>query len=392
MLRRRLLPVELCEAGQLEQFRSRVMACLLSLYRDRIRPTLDNFRRRLKEGKCPDVMIQALLPFCARVDALNIMPPLRGEQPTIFFLQEPDWFEGWVDVEALEPESAEAWAALVGLVQKDDNLSLPCGPYQAAIELRSRAVPGLQQCSLGELEHLVRLAIGRRLLGSHSDRLQPARFARGLPAKDKPSATASASVKASSKAKGAASAAGNVGQQLQTPSARTGDDHRASSKQEVAKEAVSRLPGSRRSDSVNGSVAPAAPPNGNTPGSKPPALEGQGKGRAAGRLGKDLDSLLLKLMGEFPDGVCLSEVKCFITGKSGAWQEQPFTSTKLPDLLGAAPLDSLFPAERIPDAKSGETAWPSLSTSQLPAPSRKRGPRNGAPPVPVSAASVPVEG
>jgi len=168
VLRRRPLPPD-----WEQELRGVVQKCLISLYRDRIRPTQYQVQRRLLESGCSEPIVQALLPFCAREpEQYKILPPMHGKQPVILLVAEPPWFVGWVDVDAPEGDySQDVWDALAALFR--DGTTLPVQPYQAALELKGHDVPHLQSLSLGELEHVIRLALGRRqLLFQHSGRLR----------------------------------------------------------------------------------------------------------------------------------------------------------------------------------------------------------------------------
>lgn len=191
VLRRRSLPLELDSEEKLAAFKATITATLLALYKDRIRPTLGLLQRRLRDRGCAEAALQALLSVCARdaPDVFQIQPPMRGEQPTIYLSKEPVGFEGFVDVEAAEeqpqPQSnasstkQEAWEAFEEFL-RDDKLLLPPQLNQAALVLRDK-VPRFTGVSLGELEYLVRLAIGkRRLLAYCGDGLRPARVVRSL--------------------------------------------------------------------------------------------------------------------------------------------------------------------------------------------------------------------
>jgi len=177
VLRRRPLPQD-----WEQQLRGVVHKCLISLYSDRIRPIQSHVQRRLRECGCGESVVQGVLPFCAREpEQYKILPPMHGEQPVILLVAEPHWFKGWVDVEAPEGDYSQlVWDALAAYLRNND-VALPVQPYQAALELRQRSVPHLGSLSLGEVEHMVRLALGRRQLLSHySDSLRPVRMAKQL--------------------------------------------------------------------------------------------------------------------------------------------------------------------------------------------------------------------
>jgi len=188
VLRRRALPAEITEEKRL-QLRSVISQCVVSLYHDRIRPTQNNLQRRLREERCSDATAQAILSLCAREpDLYRILPPMHGEQPVILLLQEPAWFKGWIDVEApVDAYGQDVWDAFNHFIH-DDTLSLPGQPYQAALVLRQRlrSHAQLSLLSLGELEHIVRLSLGKlRLLSHHGDSLKPVRVVQQLAAQNR---------------------------------------------------------------------------------------------------------------------------------------------------------------------------------------------------------------
>jgi len=101
VLRRRPMPVELQPEEQLAMFKNAISACILSLYKDRIRPTLGQLQRKLREKGLPEPAVSVSLPVCAH-DAprlYQIQPPMRGEQPTVYLNKAPRWFQGFLDDE-----------------------------------------------------------------------------------------------------------------------------------------------------------------------------------------------------------------------------------------------------------------------------------------------------
>lgn len=180
VLRRRALPADLADETRLDLAKRSLAAAVTSLYQDRIIPVQSHVARRLREAGGGEAVIQALLPLSARDPTqYTIVPPMSGEQPVILLAQEPAWFRGWVDVEAATGNYSQGvWEALTTLF-RDESIALPGQPYQAALYLKQRNVPRLQALTVGELEHMVRLALGRRLLCHHGDQLRPVRAAKG---------------------------------------------------------------------------------------------------------------------------------------------------------------------------------------------------------------------
>lgn len=181
ILRRRPLPPELCTEEGLMFYQGIMTSIVIRLYRDRIMPKLAVVQQRMRDRGCPEPVVQALLPLCARdcPHIYNIQPPMRGEQPVIYLNKAPLWFQGFVDVEAIE-ESAlidsrlneAVWASL-DLFLKNDHAVLPAVYSEAALVLSAH--PGLSWLTLAELEHLILLAIGRKKLSFFGDYLLPTR-------------------------------------------------------------------------------------------------------------------------------------------------------------------------------------------------------------------------
>lgn len=110
VLKRRPLPAEFTGAV-LQMVQSVILDCIISMYEDGVKPVLGVVQSRLREGsQMPEgqfrdmiksirdihLVIQALLPLCAR-DPENyaIVPPVPGAQPVILLAKEPQWFQGW---------------------------------------------------------------------------------------------------------------------------------------------------------------------------------------------------------------------------------------------------------------------------------------------------------
>jgi len=180
VLRRRRLPTELAAMTQDQQnyLQGVIHSCIASLYGDRIKPVQSQVQRRLREGGgTSEAVLSAILPLCARLpDLFRIMPPMQGEQPVILLTHDPRWFRGWIDPQSPNDGYApEVWDAFIAAMRTGTR-SLPTPHFRAAEALRSRGVPHLAELALGELEHIVRLALGsRRLLEHHGDSFRLAR-------------------------------------------------------------------------------------------------------------------------------------------------------------------------------------------------------------------------
>lgn len=185
ILRRRTLPMDFTEEKR-QQIHNVIFSCVQSLYRDRIKPVQSHVQRRLRERGQSEQIIRLLLPLCARESQYSLLPPVHGEQPIILLTTEPPWFEGWVDVEdPVGDYNQDVWDDLVSFLL-GDGVVLPQKPYLAAVELRQRNIRHLQSLTLGEIEHVVRLALGeRRLLAPHEGQLRPTRIVQQIQSQDR---------------------------------------------------------------------------------------------------------------------------------------------------------------------------------------------------------------
>lgn len=207
---------------------------LESLYNDQIPPTATNLKCRWQEvvgeyektyGKCSfakKITAQSLLRMYAgqaatfvivdehdssadgkRASLLNHLAANPGEpvspefirqeaganvklrsEPEVFlagFRIVPKWFQGFVDPLGPDVYPEEMWIQLAAYLQtltyqNEDNGWFQGGRYGAAKELRLRELPFLKERSLGELSHIVQLALtneqggGRGLLSYRPDK------------------------------------------------------------------------------------------------------------------------------------------------------------------------------------------------------------------------------
>lgn len=302
VLRRRPLPPEVTEERRPVIYNVLTMS-LQSLYRDRIKPVQSHVQRRLRERGQTEAVVQALLPLCAREpDMYRVIPPMHGEQPIILLAQEPPGFQGWVDVNAPEGDhSPEVWEAFATFLRedRDDAVALPSQPYQAALHLRQLGLPCLKDLALGEIEHLVCLALGRRrLLSHHGDALRPLRVARNTDPRD-------------------------------------------------------RIQKGKVDNEAPKSRVPLVTSTGAAETQKPKAPAGLPGDR--GWLSDitdrdDLTVVLLQLMQKFPDGVSLSQIKHHVQAHcQHNLNEAAFKCSKLTEVFRLSPLNQIFPLEHAPN-------------------------------------------
>jgi hypothetical protein len=159
-----------------EGLRTMLISALESLYEDRIKPLANYVKGRLKEKQCPELIVKSFVELYAQHSDLFIVeqPKQAGtDEATILFVKEPDWFKGWVDIDAPDdPYDEIMWEALAKFL--DGEHTFAGGRYGMARELIQRNLDFLAAHSLGEVCHIVQLAIQhRRLIVYHRKMLKP---------------------------------------------------------------------------------------------------------------------------------------------------------------------------------------------------------------------------
>mmetsp|Transcript_25888 Transcript_25888/g.86154 ORF Transcript_25888/g.86154 Transcript_25888/m.86154 type:complete len:493 (-) Transcript_25888:133-1611(-) len=162
-----------------EGLRATLVSILESLYEDRIKPMANYVKGRLKERSTPEPMVKSFVELYAQhPDLFIVQQPAPGSQTdeaTIFFQKasEPSWFKGWVDIDAPDdPYQEVTWSELAKFL--DGEHTFAGGRYGMARELMQRNLPFLAELSLGEVCHMVQLAIQhRRLIVYHRKMLKP---------------------------------------------------------------------------------------------------------------------------------------------------------------------------------------------------------------------------
>jgi len=165
------LPQTLSDCGDADlRWRQEALrACVESLYRDRLEPTLFEVQRRL----CDDcgwriAEAQAAPLLAARAPQLFMVaaPGAMGEPVRLQLVKTPSWFQGWVGGAAAgvqeDPYPEKLWTALAEFLAKDESMVLQGGIDGAALALRHFALPQLHHLSLGELRDVVRRAVAER--------------------------------------------------------------------------------------------------------------------------------------------------------------------------------------------------------------------------------------
>jgi len=154
--------------------RELLTSSLESLYKDRIRPLANYVKGRLKERSGPDVVIRRYLELYGQHSDLFRVEQPDSEEASVFLVTEPSWFKGWVDLESSEdPYDEDLWQALKEFLE-DGAHAFAGGRYGMARELVSRNLSFLEPYALGEICHIVQLAIQqRKIIAYHKKMLKP---------------------------------------------------------------------------------------------------------------------------------------------------------------------------------------------------------------------------
>jgi len=160
-----------------EGLRAILTTTLESLYEDRIKPMANYVKGRLKERSVSELIVKSFVELYAQhPDIFLVQQPSQsqsGDEATIFFVNEPSWFKGWVDIDSPnDPYDESMWEELAKFL--DGEHTFAGGRYGMARELMQRNLSFLAPHSLGEVCHIVQLAIQvRRLIVYHRKMLKP---------------------------------------------------------------------------------------------------------------------------------------------------------------------------------------------------------------------------
>jgi len=153
--------------------REMLSSVLESLYRDRIKPMASYVKGRLKEKQAPEPIIKGFVNvYLQHADLFEVQRPTKDDT-VILFCKDPSWFQGWVDMDSLEDTYDESmWEDLERFL--DGQHAFAGGRYGTARELIQRNLPFLAPFSLGEVCHIIQLAIQKRkLIVYHRKMLKP---------------------------------------------------------------------------------------------------------------------------------------------------------------------------------------------------------------------------
>lgn len=165
------------EPGVQQKLRSRLWRCIDSLYRDRLLPYIGEVMRRLAE-QAPDAPLEVrlILNVCAgQPETYRIMPPSKYEEIRIMLVKPHRWCQDqiaqgtwWVTPDTPDTYCKQLWEVFRSLVQ-DDKLELGRDPHEASLKIRQLGIPLLAFLTLGELRHMVEIALGTRKLLTYVD-------------------------------------------------------------------------------------------------------------------------------------------------------------------------------------------------------------------------------
>lgn len=170
-----------------------VMLAIESLYADELKPFGRILRKRVAERlavkdaiawvpgceeNLPIVDITDLLALCEGSERVNVEPEEGGDWSALLV----DRPRSFVDVYCPDDRyPATMWEAFEQYLAQDDDESLPGGRYSCAQVLESRDLPFLQGRSLGDVCHVVQLAISKKkLLGYLNGAIVPYRSSQSM--------------------------------------------------------------------------------------------------------------------------------------------------------------------------------------------------------------------
>eukprot|EP00929_Paragymnodinium_shiwhaense_P089524 TRINITY_DN4965_c0_g1_i1.p1 TRINITY_DN4965_c0_g1~~TRINITY_DN4965_c0_g1_i1.p1 ORF type:complete len:815 (-),score=173.37 TRINITY_DN4965_c0_g1_i1:647-3091(-) len=159
--------------------REHLIKALESIYWDRIKPMSYYVKGRLKQQSVPEPLVKSFLTLYEQhSDLFNVLQPRTpDDEACIYFVEEPEWFDGWVDIDSPDdPYDEEMWEEFSNYLEAgpEGGDSFPGGRYGMACELLKRDLSFLKYYSLGEVCHIVQLAIQhRKLIAYHQKMLKP---------------------------------------------------------------------------------------------------------------------------------------------------------------------------------------------------------------------------
>jgi hypothetical protein len=148
-----------------------VMLAIESLYADEIRPFGRILRKRLAERataagrKAVEVDAKYLRALCEVCPSLLLTNEESGEWSALLQGRAMTFVDAYSPVDVYPAELWQGAAAYFGSLE-GESMVLPGGRYSCAQALVARGLPFLEGCSLGQVSHIVQLAISqKKLLG-----------------------------------------------------------------------------------------------------------------------------------------------------------------------------------------------------------------------------------
>eukprot|EP00434_Breviolum_minutum_P024799 symbB.v1.2.021902.t1/scaffold1923.1/size95945/2 len=166
-----------CRSQGIKPSQDEVLLCIESLYHDKLKPFGRILRKRVAERavvpafvpgsttELPDVDVKHLKEICMECDALEIAPEEGGDWSATFKDREQHFVDIYSSNDDYSPAIWRAASQYFEHLPEDDAL-LPGGRYSCAQALQQRHLDFLKGFSLGEVCHLVQLAISQhKILG-----------------------------------------------------------------------------------------------------------------------------------------------------------------------------------------------------------------------------------
>jgi len=144
--------------------RANVVAAAESLYYDQLKPYGRILRKRLAElsaGGTTEIDTQVLKATCEACPCLQVQEEEGGDWSVLLIGRPPDFVDVYNPLDIYPPELWHAATAYFdGL--SDADMKLPGGRYSCAKTLAGRGLSFLQGRSLGQVSHIVQLAISQK--------------------------------------------------------------------------------------------------------------------------------------------------------------------------------------------------------------------------------------
>jgi hypothetical protein len=142
---------------------------------DRIKPLASYVKGRLKERSLSENVVKGFVDYYSQYPDWFVVQQAEGpsDEVAIFFKNEPPWFKGWIDIDSPDdPYDESMWEDFKYFL--DGEHTFAGGRYGMARELMQRNQQFLEPYSLGQVCHIVQLAIQhRRLIVYHRKMLKP---------------------------------------------------------------------------------------------------------------------------------------------------------------------------------------------------------------------------